>query len=136
MLDKDFFSEESRERRKKEALEQHAKLAKMFREDRFSFELERKRLIGETINEMPEKMRESMYSLQEKINKRLNNAGSPYNRMVLMNMMFRQQVLDVFLPALYSFSGVHVSMQQLVDSVSKPQLRIIYDKEKSEAKSE
>ncbi|MBW1672621.1 MAG: hypothetical protein JRJ45_03075, partial [Deltaproteobacteria bacterium] len=42
--------EQEKEKREKESLEKHARLSKLFKEDRFAFERERKRMIDEIIN--------------------------------------------------------------------------------------
>ena len=45
---------DQKEAREKAALEKHRRLSKLFKEDRFRFELERKEMIADVINSAPD----------------------------------------------------------------------------------
>jgi len=58
--------EQEKEKRGKESLEKHARLSKLFKEDRFVFERERKRMIDEIINSVEdEEQRNRLRVFQE-----------------------------------------------------------------------
>jgi hypothetical protein len=85
--------EDDKEKRKNKALAVHFRLSRMFKEDRLSFERERRRLIEELIEQAPtDQKREKLRSLQDEIDKRLRGAGSGHNRFVLMQNLFWNQV--------------------------------------------
>lgn len=88
-------------KREQEALERHEKLARMFREDRFAFERERRRLIEEVIHSTDDlSQRKRLRDLQEKWNRRMKGAGSTHNRFVLAQTFFWEHVREVWQPAL------------------------------------
>jgi len=85
--------EESREAREQAALAFHSRLSQLFNENRFAFELERKRLIDGVINQAhSEEEKQRLRALQESIDKKMKNAGSEHNRFVLMQKIFWDQV--------------------------------------------
>ena len=87
--------------REQEALERHESLSRMFREDRFAFERERKRLIDEVINSTDDPcQRARLRELQEKWNRRMKGAGSNHNRFVLAQTFFWEHVREVWQPAI------------------------------------
>lgn len=85
---------------KEEALEEHERLHRLFRENRFCFELERKQAIETTIaNARTRHGRERLQKTQDRVDHVLKNAGSVHNRLVLMQMMFWDHVTKPFFPA-------------------------------------
>ena len=92
-------------RLKKQALADHERLSRLFIENRFKFELERKRAIEKKLNKIKnEKLRDDLIKLQAKWDNILKNAGSKHNRFVLIQMLFWDHVNDYFRPALNCFS--------------------------------
>ena len=81
-------------------IEEHERLSKLFRENRFMFELERKKAIKGVIDSAPEEQREALLALQAKIDKRMKGAGSKENRLVLMQDMFWDHFMNVWKPAI------------------------------------
>lgn len=92
---------EDKEKREQEALERHERLTRLFREDRFAFERERKRLIEEVINSTDDpSQRQRLTELQETWNRRMKGAGSTHNRFVLAQAFFWEHVREIWQPAL------------------------------------
>ena len=90
-----------RKKREKEALERHARLSKLFKENRFAFELERKRMIDEVINSTDnEEQKKNLRTLQKKWDKRMKGAGSRHNRFVLAQTFFWEHFHEVWHPAI------------------------------------
>ncbi len=86
---------------KEMALQEHERLARLFRQDRFKFELERKNAIEEIIKDAEtEERRSNLRKLQRRWDNILKNAGSSHNRLVLIQMFFWDNINDLFLPAL------------------------------------
>lgn len=97
--------EEKQEKARKEALEEHARLHKLFKEDRFAFELERKRMINEVINGATEKKQiEKLRAIQESWDRKMKKAGSAHNRFVLAQHLFWEHVNKVWNPAMQECS--------------------------------
>lgn len=98
---------EERERIRKEALEEHERLHRLFIEDRLSFERERKQAIDNLINsqEDPE-ARRRMRELQSTWDRRMRNAGSRQNRFVLAQTFFWEHFHDVWHPAIKEFNSL------------------------------
>ncbi len=90
--------------RERRWLEEHDRLSKLFVEDRLSFERERKRLIDKTINRCRSRTRRHhLGELQRSWDRILRHAGSEHNRFVLIQMLFWNQVRDVWTPSLNSY---------------------------------
>lgn len=92
---------EEKEKIRKNALERHEELHRLFQEDRLSFERERKRLVEEVINsaENPEE-RKRLRDLQASWDKKMRHAGSKQNRFVLAQTFFWEHFNEVWRPAL------------------------------------
>jgi hypothetical protein len=98
---------EEKEKRKEKALENHARLHKLFVEDRLSFERERKRTLDEFINRVEDDAeREKLRSFQDSWDRKMRNAGSKHNRFVLAQTFFWEHFNEVFLPAMQKFSAI------------------------------
>ena len=81
--------EKGKDKREKEALERHARLSRLFKDNRFAFERERKRMIDEIISRAgDEKQRDSLRALQESWDKKMRSAGCGHNRFVLAQTLF------------------------------------------------
>jgi len=89
---------------KGKALAEHEKMSKLFKENRFLFELERKNAIEKAINNVENKShRNDLRLLQIKWDNVLKNSASRHNRFVLIQMLFWDQVNNNYRPALNSF---------------------------------
>jgi hypothetical protein len=76
--------QEDREERKRASLERHSRLSTLFKEDRFAFDRERKRLIEDVIQSVGnEGQKEKVMALQASWDKRMRGAGSAHSRFVL-----------------------------------------------------
>jgi hypothetical protein len=70
------------------------RLAELYRSNPELFELERKLLIEETIEEFPERYRKRAYGIQFCIDSKLSLAKDPISRMNLMVELFWDQVVN------------------------------------------
>ena len=96
-----FQWDEEAERRKEEYLKRHARMAKLFVEDRLAFERERKHLLDEFFNGIEdEDMRGRLRALQASFEKRMKHAGSAHNRFVMAQTFFWDHFHNVWQPAL------------------------------------
>ncbi len=94
-------SQEEKEVRRKKALEEHKRLSRLFREDRFAFERHRRHAIKNLIESAPDpELREKLWQMQEQWDQRMKSAGSPHNRFVLAKALFWDHVINRWLPAL------------------------------------
>ncbi len=100
-------SGEKRSEIREAALEEHARLHRLFKEDRLSFERERKRMIDEVINSAPdEEQRNRLRSLQESWDRKMRSAGSQHNRFVIAQHLFWKHVNEVWHPSLQEYSRI------------------------------
>ena len=87
------------------ALEEHARLSKLFNEDRLTFERERKRMIQEVINgAKDEEQKKRLRSLQKSWDDKMKKAGSKHNRFVLAQHLFWKHIDEKWNPALREYS--------------------------------
>lgn len=92
---------EEKEKWRRGSLEEHARLSKLFRDNRFAFENERKRRIDELINSAGEgEVRDRLRALQNSWDMKMRNAGSRHNRFVLAQSLFWDHVYEVWQRAL------------------------------------
>jgi hypothetical protein len=93
--------EEEKEKRRKESLETHARLHRLFVEDRLSFERERRHAIHELIDSVKdEEMKAKLLALQASWEKRMKGAGSLHNRFVLAQTFFWEHFHGVWNPTI------------------------------------
>lgn len=93
--------EDQKEEREKVALEKHRRLSRLFKEDRFRFELERKTMIADVIDSAPDQeQRENLRSLQATWDRRMKSAGSAHNRYVLAQSFFWEHFHEKWYPAI------------------------------------
>ena len=96
---------EEKEKREKESLHNHARLSELFKNDRFAFEVERKKMIEELISSAPdEESRNRLRKFQAAWDKRMKGAGSPHNRFVLAQTFFWDHFNEVWTPAIEAFN--------------------------------
>ena len=92
---------DQKEEREKAALKEHARLSRMFTEDRFRFELERKEMIADVIDSAPdEALKEKLRSMQATWDRRMKSAGSAHNRYVLAQSFFWEHFNEKWHPAI------------------------------------
>jgi hypothetical protein len=112
--------QEEKMKREREALERHAQLHKLFREDRLAFERERKRILDEFFDGIEDKeMRNKLKGLQRSWDTKMKHAGSAHNRFVLAQTVFWNHVHDKWSPALKQFESI------LEAKPDRPPLRVV-----------
>ncbi len=93
--------EPDKEKREQNALRRHAMLSKLFREDRFSFERERRRMIEEIIQSAgDEDQKRALRDLQADWDRKMKGAGNRHNRFVLAKAFFWEHFHNVWHPAM------------------------------------
>ena len=85
---------EARDQRKRKAEAYHDRMSKLFKENRFMFEIERKKAVDEAIRKARKRKRAELTALQEGWDSRLKNAGSEHNRFVLAKTFFWDFILN------------------------------------------
>lgn len=95
----------SKEEKHQEYLNEHERLAKLFVTDRFAFEIERKRLIDESIDDMcwSDETKERMREQQKDLDRILKGAGSTENRLVMIQALVWHHVVNTSQPALQKY---------------------------------
>ena len=106
-------------------LEEHERLAKLFRKDRLSFERERKRLIGENIAARPEESKSYLVLMQQNVDRILQSAGSQENRFVMMQTLFWDHYINVWLPALSEFKRELGESELSAQKIRKVRLTLV-----------
>jgi CHASE3 domain sensor protein len=97
--------EQEKEKRREETLERHARLHKLFKEDRLAFERERKEAIQALINSVKdEDLRNRLQEMQNQWDKRMRGAGSASNRFVLAQAFFWDHFHNVWNPKMQELS--------------------------------
>lgn len=96
---------EEKEKRERESLRKHARLSRLFKEDRFAFERERKQMIEDVINSATdEDCKNRLRSLQDQWDRKMKNAGSDHNRLILAQTFFWDHFHEVWNPAIRAFN--------------------------------
>jgi hypothetical protein len=99
-----FDWESEREEIRKESLRTHERLHRLFKEDRLSFERERKRMINEVISgTYNNKIRTTLVNLQKSWDNKMRKAGSEHNRLVLAKFLLSKHVNEIWNPSLQAF---------------------------------
>ena len=94
-----------KERTKEQTLAEHDRLSNLYSTNRFSFELERKHLIRDFLENVPcPEMRARIEDFQNELDRVLKGAGSEHNRLVMMQMLFWDRVNIDLIPALNALS--------------------------------
>lgn len=89
-----------KQKREEQALATHKRLSQLFVNDRMAFERERREIIRNFIEQHEPQRQKDLKELQDKVDHVLHGAKSPHNRLVLMKMLFWDQIHNKFLPAL------------------------------------
>jgi len=90
-----------KEKREAASLAEHQRLSRLFRENRFLFEIERKKMIAEIIDSAgDEEQKNSLRSLQDAWDKRMKSAGSEHNRYVLAQTFFWEHFHEKWHPTI------------------------------------
>lgn len=98
---------EEKEKREKESREKHAYFSKLFKEDRFAFERERKRMIDEVIGSVEdEEQRNRLWTFQERWDKKMKSSGSKHNRFALAQSFFWEHFHETWHPAILKFNFI------------------------------
>ncbi|MBN1106498.1 MAG: DUF3135 domain-containing protein [Deltaproteobacteria bacterium] len=98
---------EDKEKRRKEALQRHESLHRLFKDDRLSFERERRDAIHELINSVEdEDTRKRLWDLQNRWDKRMKGAGSAHNRLVLAQTFFWEHFHEVWTPGIQKLNHI------------------------------
>jgi hypothetical protein len=94
-------SSREREKCRREALERHERLSRLYKEDRLSFERERKRMIDQVMESVEdESQRDRLKALQEDWNRKMKGAGSHHNRFILAKTFFWKHFHEVWQPTI------------------------------------
>lgn len=98
----DFLSKAEKHQ---EYLNEHDRLAKLFVTDRFAFEMERKRIIDRTIDDMccSEEFKEKSKKQQKELDRILKGAGSAENRFAMIQALFWHHVVNKWQPAMQKY---------------------------------
>jgi hypothetical protein len=96
-----------KEKGTKQALDRHARLSRLFKENRFAFERERKKMIAEVISRArDEKQRDRLRALQEAWDKKMRSAGSEHNRFVLAQTLFWDHFHENWQPTIQKCNAI------------------------------
>jgi len=92
--------------RKRKWLEEHDRLSRLFKEDRLTFERERKKRINNTIDRSRSRAgRVRLRELQNQWDSVLRGSGSEHNRFVMIQMLFWDQIQEVWSPTLNCYEN-------------------------------
>lgn len=96
-----------KERIRKEALDNHERLHKLFVENRLAFERQRKNAVDGLINSIEDPAKRArMRALQDSWDRKMKNAGSKENRFVLAQVFFWEHFHEVWQPAIKEFNAL------------------------------
>ncbi len=99
--------EKDRQKREKKALERHARLHKLFLENRFAFERERKRIIDDFLDSIEDEERiNKLRAIQKSWDNKMRHAGSAHNRLVLAQTIFWSHFYDKWCPAIQQVNHI------------------------------
>ena len=96
----------SKEEKRQNYLNEHDRLSNLFITNRFAFELERKRIIREAIDDMAcsEEIKDRLRARQKKLDKTLKGMGSSENRFAMIQALLWHHVVNKWQPALQNYS--------------------------------
>jgi len=100
--DRDCEHEEEDEDKADNALKEHDRLSKLYKEDIFAFEAEKQQIVDEFIMSSPESQRKGLMEFQKSWDDKMKYAGSDKKRFELAQTEFWKYVGNEFLPALNS----------------------------------
>lgn len=91
--------DKEKEEREKRSLEEHARRSKLFKENRFMFEIERKKEIEALIKNAPPEYQENLKETQAEWDRTMKGAVNKHNRLVLAEHMLMDYFHGAFVPA-------------------------------------
>ena len=103
----------AKEKGKEEALKRHAKLHKLYTEDRVAFERERKRAINELLDSVQvDEIKSKMNALQESWDAMMKKAGSGENRLIVAQTLFSKYCYEIWSPLMQKFNSAFSAEKQ------------------------
>jgi hypothetical protein len=97
--------DKEKEAREKKALEEHERRSKLFKENRFMFEIERKKEIEALIKSAPPEYQKKLKEMHAEWDRTMKGAGNKYNRLILAEHMLMDHFHNVFKPAVSDAAG-------------------------------
>ena len=97
--------DKEKEEREKKSLEEHERRSKLFKENRFMFEIERKKEIEALIKNAPPEYQEKLKEIQAEWDRTVKGAGNKHNRLVLAEHMLMDYFQRSFVPAVNNAAG-------------------------------
>jgi len=94
-----------KEKKEKKALEEHKRRSKLFKENRFMFEIERKKEIEALIKSAPPEYQGKLRETQTEWDRTMKGAGNKHNRLVLAEYMLMNYFQGAFVPAVNNAAG-------------------------------
>lgn len=95
-----------KEKQEEKALEEHARKSELFKENRFMFEIERKKEIEALIKSAPEELQPKLRKMQEDWDSTMKGAGPKHNRLVLAEHMLMDHFHNIFRPAVNAAASI------------------------------
>ncbi len=95
----------NKEEREKKALEEHGRRSKLFKENRFMFEIERKKEIEALIKNARPECQEKLRKIQAEWDHTMKGAGNKHNRLILAEHMLMDYFHGTFVPAVNNTAG-------------------------------
>ena len=110
--------QEEKEIRREKALAKHWELHKLYKQNRFLFERKCRRMIEDFINGIEDQnLKNKLWEIQRAWDKRMKNAGSNHNRLVLAQSFFWDHFYEKWLPTI---KNACESLNQASPSCSGP----------------
>ncbi len=101
----EFNWEEERKVVEEKALSEHKRLHKLFKDNLFAFELEKRKMINEIIEQArDEDQKKRLRAIQESWDNKMKKAGSKQNRFVIAQNLFWDHVENIWNPLLQECS--------------------------------
>ncbi len=97
--------DKEKEEREKKSLEEHARRSKLFKENRFMFEIEKKKEVEALIKSAPPEYQERLRETQAEWDRTMKGAGNKHNRLVLAEHMLMDYFQRSFVPAVNNAAG-------------------------------
>jgi len=105
--------EKARLKREAEALVEHARMSKLFQESPAAFEMEKHRLVVDTIARCSSSRRKMLLKeAQKEFDNIMKGAGSSANRFNMAEALLWSQIINKFMPALQEFGQVATSFHK------------------------
>jgi len=98
--------QKEKEEQEERALEEHTRKSKLFKENRFMFEIERKKEIESLIKNAPEEYQPKLKQIQKEWDDTMKGAGTKHNRLVLAEHMLMDHFHNIFKPYINKAAGI------------------------------